>query len=123
MNPKCYSTDEENFELEFSYVIDELSGEYESLIGLSYWVADAVEFTNADVIHTYEVDSLLENLDERASDQLGEVFDNDYSTTSPEAKQELLTFLLQWAEKHVNLSRYYLVKNTKELKITQEDLD
>lgn len=116
----CYSLDEENYNMtEFGDVIDQLTSDSEtSPIGATYWKAEAHPFSHSDVV---DVDSFLEQCDERAYDEIGEVFGNNFSNVDDEAKKELEALLLAWCEKHIDLN-YWTVRNSQEMKITEGDL-
>lgn len=112
---ECYSSDEENFNYDdFGDFLD--SNDFQ--VGSTYWKADAIEIDHADII---DVEGLLENMDERLSDEVGEVADRDYSDVGAEAESELKTLIKEWATKHIKL-RYWKVRNVQECKITAEDL-
>lgn len=113
---KCYSRDEENYNSES---LGELIDNYELVEGDHYWEADAIAITHKDFL---DVDYILENFDEQGYEEVGEVYDNDFINTPKEAKDELEELIKGWAEKHVNL-RYWKVRNSKEFKITKEDLE
>ena len=113
---KCYSVDEETFNCES---LGELIDDNELEVGATYWEADAIEISHADNI---DVQGILENMDERLYDEVGEIADCDYSDVPQEAKDELAALIFCWAEKHVNL-RYWKVRNDKELKVTSEDME
>lgn len=120
MTDKCYSIDEENFNMtEFSEVIDQFDGDH---LGKTYWEGDALPVKHSDVIWNGQVSHMLEGLDEQAHELIGEVYDYQYSEVSDSAKQEFKEFLFQWASKNVDLSRFYFVKNVVKKEISQKDL-
>jgi hypothetical protein len=123
---KCYSADEESFNIDdFSEVIDKLENnaiEGQSIVGMKYWEADAIPYTHVDVISSHSVYNLLEDLDCQMGDEIPE-FDYLYTEASKEAREELLKLLLQWAEKHVDVSRYYKVRNVVQKTIEADDLE
>ncbi len=112
---KCYSVDEETFNCES---LEELIDDNGLEVGATYWEADAIEISHADNI---DVQSILENMDERLYEEVGEIADCDYSDVPQDAKDELAALITGWAEKHVNL-RYWKVRNAKERKVTSEDM-
>ena len=115
----CYSTDEEFFNYEsMGELLDYLDGETDDKIGATYWRGEKQELTHAECI---DVGSFLEMCDERAYEEIGEVYDNRFSDVGDDAKNELGDLILAWAKKHVNI-RYWKVLNVKELKITPEDV-
>ena len=112
MTEKCYSLDGEDYNCTtFSELIDNLQNNHENIVGVEYYEADAVSITHYDVVSEQQ-ESLLEIFDARANDMLGEIFDWDYTAVDESAKDELRNLLIQWANKHVDLSRYYFVKNS-----------
>ena len=120
MTTYCYSTDEEIFSYEsMGDLIDEITFNTEDPIGATYWRGEKVELTHAECI---DIDSLLENCDERASEEIGEIYDNCFTEVTIEEKQELHDLIADWAKKRVNI-RYWKVINTQEMKITAEDLE
>lgn len=118
---KCYSTDNE----EFNYsdpqeVFEDLDGLGELTAGRVYYEADCHTPSTDNVL---DVDSLLENADEQMYDRIGEVYDNAFSEASPDARAELQDLLNAWAEKHVSLSRYWVIDGkSRELKVTEDDV-
>ena len=116
----CYSLDEENYNMtEFGEVIEQLTSDSEaSPLGATYWKAEAHPIKHADGI---DIECFLEMCDERVYEEVGEVYDNDFSNCGAEAVQELEALVAAWAEKHVTLN-YWKVCNAKEMKITEGDL-
>lgn len=117
----CYSTDEEMFNYEsVGDVVDELSCnlEEDKLIGATYWRGEKKALTHAECI---DIDSFLEQCDERAYEEIGEVYDNCFADVTEAEKMELGELITAWAKKHVTI-RYWKVLNTKELKITEDDI-
>lgn len=112
---KCYSVDEETFNCES---LEELIDDNDLEVDSTYWEADAIEINHADNI---DVQGILENMDDRLYEEVGEIADCDYSNTHQDAKDELASLLAGWAAKHVNL-RYWKVRNAKEMKVTWEDM-
>jgi hypothetical protein len=112
---KCYSVDEETFNCDS---LEELIEDNDLELGATYWEADAIEISHTDNI---DVRGILENMDERLYEEVGEIADCDYSDVPQEAKDELKELIAGWATKHVNL-RYWKVRNLKECKVTAEDL-
>jgi hypothetical protein len=120
MTEYCYSTDEENFQHEsMGDLLDYLDGETDDKIGAAYWKGEKVALSHADCI---DVDSFLEVCDERAYEEIGEVYDNCFADVDDDEKAELKALIVEWAKKHVNI-RYWRVLNVQELKITAEDLE
>jgi len=120
---KCYSTDEESYNLsDLGDVIDSLECNGELTVGQSYYEADAVPFTSADLVSSGNVGTILEVLDDSAYEQIGEVYDYQCMKVTKEAKAELNTLLMVWAEKHMAISRFYFVKNSVKKFVTEEDI-
>lgn len=118
---KCYSHDNENFN--HDSLGDLLDSMVEPAVGDVYYEADCRPLTHADVVRRHEVDSILEQWDEQAYEEIGEVFDNEFSNVTQEAKAELLALLTAWADKHVSLGRYWKITGkSREMKLTAEDL-
>lgn len=115
----CYSTDEEFFNyIEFGDLLDQIQSDTDMPLGATYWRGEKQELTYAECIN---VDYFLEECDERACEEIGEIYDNCFADVSDDAKKELNNLILAWAEKHVNI-RFWKVVNVQELKITEEDL-
>ena len=112
----CYSANEEDFRHDdFGSFMDEFDLE----VGSTYWRGEAIPINHSDQI---SVDSLLENMDDRLYEEVGDVAESEYSDVSNEAKVELVELLTAWADKHVML-RYWKVRNVTEHKVTAEDLE
>lgn len=123
---KCYSINEEDFNLDdIGEVIDTLSSDVHdggSIVGMVYWEADAVPFTHSDIIPTYTIDHFLESLDERMGDEIMD-FDYLYTEVSHKEKQILVDLIKEWADKYVNVGKYYRVVNVQQKFITLDDLE
>lgn len=114
---KCFSIDDENFNYDS---LSDLILSNNPEVGDFYYEADA---TNVRV-DNYLVNHLLEDADDLLYDDLGEIYDNDFSNVSDGAKKELLGLLQTWAAKHVNLDRYWkIVGKSRKLQFTKEDLE
>lgn len=117
----CYSWDNESFN--YDSFGDLLDLHDDPQVGDTYYEADCRTLEPTDGINNLTVASLLEDMDGRVYDDIGEVYDNEYSEVSDEAKAELLELIEGWARKHVNLSHYWkIVGKTREKKLTAEDL-
>jgi hypothetical protein len=115
----CYSTDEENFQHEsMGDLVDYLDGDTEDKIGATYWKGEKVALNHKDCI---DVDSYLEMCDERAYEEIGEIYDYQFTNVDDAAKKELEDLINDWAKKRVKM-RYWKVINVQELTITSEDL-
>ena len=117
----CYSTNDEDFNHgDVDEVLDALNSEGELVAGRIYYEADCGTPKTEDVM---DVDSILEAADEQMYEQIGEVYDNTFSGVSPEAKTELQALLNAWAEKHVNLGGYWIIKGkSRQCVVTEEDV-
>ena len=116
----CYSADEEYFNHKsMGELLDYLGGETDDKLGATYWRGEKKELTHAECI---DVESFLEQCDERAGEEIGEVYDNCFTDVSESAKMELGELITAWAKKHVNI-RYWKVVNVQEFKVTQEDFE
>jgi len=116
-----YSTDNE----EFTYdSIGEMLDCNELNAGESYYIAEVKTFESKDAITYSSTLHLLDALDEGCFNRVGEDFAYDFSKVHQEAKVELRSLLQGWTEKHVNLSKYFLIQGrTKEMKLEQEDIE
>jgi hypothetical protein len=118
---KCYSLNDEDFN--FSELGDLIDSHATPKVGEAYWEADSKPCRATDGINGYTVESLLEGMDERIYEDVGEVYNNECSNVTDEAKAELHSLLEAWAAKHINLSRYWkIVGKSRECKFTAEDL-
>lgn len=116
----CYSLDGETFNhTEMGELIDEINASTDDPVGAVYLRGEKAELTLGECI---DVDSFLETCDERAYEEIGEIYDNCFSDVNDDEKQELKELITDWAKKRVNM-RFWKVINTQELKITAEDLE
>lgn len=122
---KCYSIDEECFNLNnIGEVIEQIENdlnEDETPLGRYYWEDDAIPFTHSDIVSPSIVGYFLESLDESLGDEVVE-FDCLYSDVSHEEKKILTDLIKDWAEKYVNIGRYYRITNVQEKTIEADDL-
>lgn len=118
---KCYSLNDEEFN--FKSIADLIEMYVDPQVGGRYWEADCKPLQPTDGINGYTVESLLEGMDERIYEDTGEVYDNECSNVSDEAKAELHGLLEAWANKHIDLSRYWkIIGKPRECQLTAEDL-
>ena len=116
----CYSIDEELFDLEsIGDVVDAITQNTDEPLGATYWCGEKQELTVDECIY---IDGFLESCDERAYEEIGEVYNNCFTDVTDSEKQELHTLITEWAEKHVKM-RFWKVINTKEMKLTAEDIE
>jgi len=122
MIEKCYSLDGENFALgNLGDAID--ACDCEPKVGDVYFEGDGVRLDPTAGINSWTVESILENMDERVYDEIGEFYENDCSDVTDDAKTELLEVIEAWARKHIDLSRYFTIQNVRECEFTAEDLE
>lgn len=117
MTEYCYSNDEESFNYDcIGDLINDIS-DVGDPIGLIYWRGEKVELTHAECI---DVDSFLEQCDERAYEEIGDIYDNCFSDITGAEKRELEELITSWAKNRVKLP-YWKVINIVECEMTQED--
>ena len=117
---KCYSTDNENFcHARLGDVLYALKCEGRLEVGTVYYEAFSQPVEMSKLLRA---DLVLEQADDVGYDLIGESWDSPFSV-SKEAEAELQLLLDAWAEKHVDIGRYYeIVGNTRELRVTEADL-
>jgi len=115
----CYGTDEEFYRhTSMGDLIDDVKGKTDTPIGATYWRGEVAELTLEECI---DVDSFLEQCDERAYEEIGDMYDNCFTNVSADEKAELNALIVEWAKKRVNM-RFWKVINVQELKIEVDDL-
>ena len=116
-----YSKDDENFNYEeLGELFDEMTSDGTLEVGTIYYKAQAKYTESTDFIN---VNAVLEMFDERAYDDIGECYNNDYSDCSAEARDELKSLLNEWSSKHISL-KYWIIKGkSTEMTVTQEDTE
>ena len=115
-----YSKDDENFNYkELGELFDEMESDGTLEVGTIYYKAEAKESEGVDFIN---VNSVLEMFDERAYDDIGECYNNDYSSCSDEARDELESLLNEWSSKHISLNYWIIKGKSTEMTVTQEDI-
>jgi hypothetical protein len=116
-----YSSDNESFNEDS--LGDLIDGMDDPQVGDTYYEADGAKLKPTDGINKWTVGEILENMDERISDDIGEIYDNTCSQVSDEAKAELHSLLEAWATKHIDLSNYWRISGkSRECKLTADDL-
>lgn len=113
---ECWSANNEEFCA--GSLGDFLESNDELVAGEAVYVADAVTPDPASYIN---VDDILEQMGERASDECGEWAD-DYPDVTAEARQTLTELLEHWARTHCKPS-FWRVKNVREYVLTPGDLE
>lgn len=128
-----YSHDEETFndESELEAAISLLNRlpheEFDKLsLGdkLTVYRGIRVPKTASGFVNDWHVTHLIDDLQETAYDECGEYAEYFGSDISKEAKQELQTFIEQWADKHMDVS-FYGVTDIEdiEVEVTKEMLE
>ena len=118
-----YSTDNEAFNHDsIDALLDYMDNPQ---VGDVYYEADGVKLSPRAGINDWTVDSILESMNERIYDEIGESYDGqECLDVSDEAKAELRQLLEAWATKHIDLSRYWkLIGDSRECSLTAEDLE
>jgi hypothetical protein len=118
-----YSVDNESFSHgDLGSLIDYMD---DPQVGGVYYEADGVRLPPTAGINDWTVDSILESMNERIYDEIGESYDGqECLDVSDEAKAELRQLLEAWATKHIDLSRYWkLIGDSRECRLTAEDLE
>ncbi len=122
MSRTCYSRDDETFIFDsVGELFDDLEADGELVVGREYFEADCEHMTMAAIV---SVGHLLDQFDEWAYEEVGEIYDADFSSLPQEAKDELRALLIEWQMKHVNLDRYWIIKGkSRTLTVTAEDVE
>jgi len=115
----CYSLDEECYHSDFGSIADELE------VGTMYYKAEKTPYESSDFISEYFISGILEKIDDRVDEELGEAYEgySCFYNTSKEAEEELKDLISKWSEKHVDLSSFFKVKNSVALWATEDDLN
>lgn len=117
---KRYSTNDEDFGLDdFGDLMSDMEDDGSLAVGAIYYEADFRRMTAKDIV---SVDRLMEDMEEALFDECGECAHAGLEA-SKEALAELEAFLLQWVEKHTDVTSYYkIVGETRPMQITEADL-
>ncbi|MDA8485120.1 hypothetical protein NNO07_18800 [Pseudomonas resinovorans] len=117
----CYSLNDEDFA--YTDIFSLMSAMDESGVleaGAEYWESD---FRVALPKDAFSVERILEGADEQLFDDVGEIYENDFSYASPAAKLELQELLHSWCDKHINLSSYsVLIGKSRKKAITAKEV-
>ena len=118
----CYSLNDEEYNHScLTDLMSELEDQGGLAVGAEYWEADTRPLGSADA---FRIEHLLEDADELIFEEVGEIYDNDLSSVTPEAKIELRDLLLAWCDKHVNLAQYDVIEGRSRKKtITAADIE
>jgi hypothetical protein len=120
MTTTCYSADGETFSHES---LGALIDNDELQVGDTYYEADSEPLKAGDCLRPHVIENLLECMDERLWDLANAMPDNPFSGVSPEARNELRSLVLAWAERHVDLTRYWhIVGEPRQCVLTPDDL-
>jgi hypothetical protein len=69
------------------------------------------------------IESLLEDLDCRLADEIGEAAGDDFTAASQEAKEDLRSMLQSWIETHINVTRHFrVIGKIRQRTLTAEDM-
>lgn len=118
---KCYSIDGESFNYsDIDEVFRALDSDGNLVLNFEYWEANK---TDIDIPKYIYPEIFIEELDNTFGEVLGEIYDNDFTTVTDDAKQELKNLLAALAKKHTNMGRYWLVSGKIVKKVTQGDID
>ena len=109
---KCYSTDGEEYQLDFP---DHLE------LGDTYYEADCIHETNTNYITQSSIKAFLEELDCNMADNHGEYFVSCFTDANDEEVEELRQLVLFWANKNVRHNVYH-VANSVEKIATEDDV-
>jgi len=116
-----YSKDDENFNYkELRELFDEMTSDGALEVGTIYYKVEAKEAASSDFI---DVNAVLEMFDEQVYDNIGECSNNDYSSCSDEARDELKSLLNEWSSKHISLNYWIIKGKSTEMTVTQEDTE
>lgn len=120
MLPSPHYTNNEDFIFsDLRELVDDLQGNGDTAVGMVYFEADFRHITGKDLL---SVDQLIEDMESRLHDEIGECAEGGLDV-SDEAAEELESLLVQWAEKHTNLGRFFkIVGDSREMRITEADL-
>lgn len=116
----CWSTDEENFSLDFCTALDLTLGdipEGESGVGRIMWYGTRLKI---DIKNLINVDDLIDMMHDRAYDICGE-FAEDFPDVSKESIKKLQNSLNRWCKKYIDIN-FYSVGDVKEYSITEQDV-
>lgn len=121
----CWSYDEERFSKDFDDVAERAWDGLHPDTPETFTLYQGEVEPHSISSFFYDSDSLLENLAERAFDELGECAEDWLQTIPRDAVKELdetiKAALEAWAEKHKLQPTFYGVSNVKEVKIKPVD--
>jgi len=113
---QCFSTDGEEFRYtELHEALDSIDGDEGLTEGRVIHQADAVRQAAS---HYFSVDSLLEDIGERAYEDVGEYADTFPDLAKPKVA-ELQAMVAAWLDANVDIS-FYSVRNVREITVTAD---
>jgi hypothetical protein len=117
-----YSLDDEDFiYFNIGEIIDYFG--VKAQVGDRYFVIDVELCRPTHGINCHTVDVLLEGMEERIHEDIGEFYDSVFDSITVEAKDDLRCLIEAWAAKHIDLSQYWVsVGKSRECALTAEDL-
>jgi hypothetical protein len=133
MNTIAFSTDKENWYLDFGSIYDILCEEGRCQVGETFYTTEFKKVQASDILRSrYSIDKMYEIVD-FVSESIVDDLDSEYSRIASvfdnrnekQACAELQDFLCQWVDKYCDLN-YYRIDITcciQECKIEQEDID
>jgi len=111
----CWSHDGENFHGDFDTALWSLD---DPKVGDVIFRGKSKLVVADDIL---DIDSILEDLWERADDIVGESAEY-YPTVSNDAFDELYNFMIDWISRHCQ-PNFYTISNVEEYTITEDDLN
>lgn len=119
----CYSRDDESFDFtELGDLMADLASDDALQPGTVYYEADFTPMTPEYLIDAC-LDHFLEDCDQAVYDEVGEVYDNDFSGTSKEAQLELRALILSWAEKHIKMRYWRIDGKSRKKTFSKEEIE
>jgi hypothetical protein len=133
MNRIAFSTDKENWHLDFGSIYDILCEEGRCQVGETFYTTEFKKVQASDILRSrYSLNKMYEIVD-FVSESIADDLDNEYSriasifddSKADEASTELQDFLCQWVDKYCDLNYYRMdtACGIQECKIEQEDID
>ena len=119
----CYSRDDESFDFtELGDLMADLASDDALQPGTVYYEADFTPMTPEYMIDAC-LDHFLEDCDQAIYDEVGEVYDNDFSNSSKEAQAELRALVLSWAEKHIKMRYWRIDGKSRKKTFSKEEIE
>lgn len=110
-----WSTDEETYNIDS---LGDLIRDYDIEAGTTVYYGKAAKPSASSFIDT---DDIIEDAQNRASDNYGEFAECFLDDITDEAKKELNDFLSAWMEKY-GVVTFYMVEEPKEYVVTEQDV-